>query len=318
MDEINISIDKIKEFKDKVANSKLAKIADKILDYTYHDIRVRTWLDIDADPVALFFIGLQAVHMFVFYYFVEEFFGSQIMRIPGHDVINYTVLFGSYFVARRLVKKPIIGIPFILLTSTVMSILVAVDVFGVPDFVWGAVVFTCFFVFLTSLHMSMYVEIPSRRMPLENLKRENYKGNRKQGTLGKIDFNEEEFNLICKQGLEVSELIKKAKNQSLNEEYDVVFTRCRQAVEKSLKVLYYYKEKEYPADLNEAINGLNQMDIKKLTEEELTNLHQLRIKANKAVHNSNKGFAEWEAKFAIEQAELLCEKVKSEVGQAIF
>lgn len=321
----NTANKKYEDVKERLAGTWLGQLADTFFGYTYFDFRIRNFLAHDFDIGVLVFAGIQLFHMIVYYAYVTDKVGGLVGKLAGHSFVEYTIYVGTYIVARRMMRHPIIGLPVVFITSAMTALVVVEELLDPPDVIWFFVALIPIFVFLTSLHMSMYVDVygprPTYREMVGVIKGER-KTSRRVGVQGanraETNFNEEGFKAICSAGVGVEELIEKAKEQVAQGEQDIVFTRCRQAVEKSLKVLYYYKKREYPGDLNEAINGVNTMVHKGLTEEELQNIHQFRKKANKAIHNSSQDFAEWEILFAIEQTEKMYERVKEEIGGEVF
>lgn len=294
MDERNIS----------KAKSILSFVWNKFLDYGYFDFSLGGLASEDSIIRFSFMLKLKVIHMvLIILFFADEFQPIKRMSIHG----GFKVVFGLlvYLGFRKLLKMPKTGIPIVLLSSFLFAV-IPVSFFEIDDFAWGVFVYLCSYVFFTSLHLSMYVHIANRR---------NYGRNVKSSSQS-IRFSEEEFTAICNRGMPVSEILEKANSQLSMGEYDVVLSRCRQVMEKSLRVFYYKKKREFPSDLNEAVNGLT--NIGNFSEEEISSLHQVRMKANQAVHVSNQIISGRDAKFAIEQVETLYKKIKSEVGQVIF
>lgn len=308
----SFDIDSIKNLNNRILNSKLIKT---ILKFTYFDFRVVALAEEDNNIITGFLFllsaGLQLVHMFLFYYYIAEMFIiDSILGIPIHGLFQYIMFFGSYFVVRKAIRKAAIGVPVALVSSALFAYAETVEIFEPVDLVWSIVAHSVVFVFLTSLHMSIYVDIPGYRKDLFAKNNKEY--------LEKIEFVQEEFVEICNKGASVESLLEKATTQFKEGECDLVLTRCRQSIEKSLKILYYKNQKKYPEDLYSAINGLKHLGINEINEDKISNLHQLRMKANDAVHNSNTKFSEWECVFAIEEAEVLYKIVKSKVGEINF
>lgn len=188
-----------------------------------------------------------------------------------------------------------------LVVSTVFALII-----GQIDWLFGLLSFPVLFIFIFSIYISMYVDLDGQKA----LRPKREKAVVSQAS--SQEFTVEGMRALCNEGLTANILLARAEEQYHSGNYDIVLTRCRQVLEKALKVLYYSQSTPYPSDLCQAINDLQ--TIVYIEDEQITKLHWVRKTANKAVHNSHGDFQANEAEFALLQANWITEFTRNKLN----